>query len=352
MNTESLYNKTLKNKREFLSMTSIHVEEFDYLLSFFRSLWYKFYRTHTTIGKRRVSVFNGFRKDTPTLCSVEDKLFFILVYMKMNPLQTFQAVSFGLSQSKVSAWINVLLPLLKTALGQCDCLPLRDGFKLEKCLSALREQVKSQAEQQAEQKGEKLSIKQIEELNKPLTINQDGMEQAINRKLDDKAQEEEYNGKKKTHTYKNQVNCTDNQLIVFFSHSYCGSVHDKKIADEEACTYPDKTRLRQDTGYQGYTVENVHIIQPFKKPKNKELTEQQKWYNTYVGQRRIVVEHCISGIKRCRIIKERCRLSYRKRDEFALAAAALHNFRVKSPMRAYKYHEKLEIPRASARVRA
>jgi len=81
----------------------------------------------------------------------------------------------------------------------------------------------------------------------------------------------------------------------------------------------------------------VYIIQPFKKPKNKELTGKQKWYN---------------GIKRCRIIKERCRLGYRKRDEFALVAAALHNFRVKSPMRAYKYHEKLEIPRAQIHIRA
>lgn len=197
MNTGNLYKRTLKNKREFLSMTSIYIEEFDYLLTFFRPLWYKFYRTRTTTGERRVSVFNGFRKDTPTLASVEDKLFFMLVYMKMNPLQTFQAVSFGLSQSKVSAWIKILLPLLKTALHQCDCLPSRDGFELEKCLSALQKQVKVKAEQQAKQKGEVLSEKQIEALDKPLTVNQDGMEQFVNRKLDDKAQEEEYSGKKK-----------------------------------------------------------------------------------------------------------------------------------------------------------
>ena len=55
------------------------------------------------------------------------------------------------------------------------------------------------------------------------------------------------------------------------SHTYFGREHDKSIADQEQCTYPKDTRLRQDTGFQGYEpVSDVVIVQPFKKPKNGE----------------------------------------------------------------------------------
>lgn len=350
MKNQSPFEISYANRETFLSMTSLYPEEFDHLLRFFRPLWYKFYKYRTTVGKRRKSKFYKYKKLTPTLPTVEDKLFFILVYMKSNPLQTFQAVTFGLSQSRVSRWVSILQPLLTESLNQLNCLPLRSGFKLEQALNELQKQIKDAAEKKAVEQEQPLSKKQQKILDKPLTVNQDGMEQRVNRKLDNQAQKKEYSGKKKDHTYKNQVNCLDNQLILFFSHTYLGSVHDKKIADQEGCTYPDDTRLRQDLGYQGYTpsADNAVIIQPFKKPYNGELTTEQKWFNTYLGQRRIVVEHAISGCKRCRIIKERCRLSYRKRDEFAITAAALHNFRVQSPLRAYDYHEKIEFTRVRA----
>lgn len=100
--------------------------------------------------------------------------------------------------------------------------------------------------------------------------------------------------------------------------------------------YPNQTRLRQDAGFQGYAPDNVHVVMPFKKPRNKLLTDMQKWFNQYVSQRRIVVEHAIRGIKRCRIIQQSCRLKgYWTRDQIMNVCTALHNFRVKSPSRAY-----------------
>jgi hypothetical protein len=44
---------------------------------------------------------------------------------------------------------------------------------------------------------------------------------------------------------------------------------------------------------------------PTKKPKGKELTEEQKLENKKISSFRILVEHAIGGVKRCRIVKER-----------------------------------------------
>ena len=46
----------------------------------------------------------------------EDRLFFILVYLKTYALQVVQGRLFGMGQSKANQWIHVLLPVLLAAL--------------------------------------------------------------------------------------------------------------------------------------------------------------------------------------------------------------------------------------------
>ena len=97
-------------------------------------------------------------------------------------------------------------------------------------------------------------------------------------------------------------------------------------------------------GYQGYCPENVHIVQPFKKPQKRELTGTEKWFNQYVARIRITVEHAISGVKRCRFVKDKCRhFCQQFRDQVVLIATGLHNFRVCSPLRKYKSHFKFTL---------
>ena len=114
-------------------------------------------------------------------------------------------------------------------------------------------------------------------------------------------------------------------------------MHDKLIADEDELIFPDAIQLFQDTGYQGFRPKNVNIVQPFKKPKNAELTGLKKWFNQYVSRIRICVEHAISGVKRCRVIKDKCR-HFRQhfRDQVLNICVGLHNFRVCSPFRKYQ----------------
>ena len=103
------------------------------------------------------------------------------------------------------------------------------------------------------------------------------------------------------------------------------------ICDLEAPVFPPDINLFQDTGFQGYHPPGVTIYQPKKKPKGDELTAAEKADNNLISSIRIVVEHIISGVKRCRIVKE----VFRNTKEFfadqvmeiALAACARRNFR-------------------------
>ena len=83
----------------FLTLTSLTVAEFDYLLTHFTPRWERHYKYHTLEGKRRI--IPAFSEHANALLKGTDqKLFSLLVYMKNNPLQTFQAAVFGVSQPK------------------------------------------------------------------------------------------------------------------------------------------------------------------------------------------------------------------------------------------------------------
>jgi hypothetical protein len=79
----------------------------------------------------------------------------------------------------------------------------------------------------------------------------------------------------------------------------------------------------------GYDPEGVQTFQPQKKPKGKDLTAEQKEQNSLISSIRIVIEHIIAGIKRCRIVKDLFRNTKEKYDDLVMEiACALHNFRV------------------------
>lgn len=119
------------------------------------------------------------------------------------------------------------------------------------------------------------------------------------------------------------------------SKTYCGKVHDTNIAKQENCSFPQGITLYKDLGYLGYNPENVKLLAPKKKPRKKQLSTALKWSNKLISSVRVSVEHAIAGIKRCRIIKERCRVHLSRRENFMLIATGLHNLRVLSPYRNY-----------------
>ena len=134
---------------------------------------------------------------------------------------------------------------------------------------------------------------------------------------------------KKTHNVKNNLLCNTQKRILWLLQTFDGSVHDKKIADEQALRFPAGITLWQDTGFLGHNPKNVTVRMPIKKPKGKKLTDEQKRENGKISSFRIIVEHAIGGAKRCRIVKERFRCYKFGFDDLVMViACGLHNFRI------------------------
>lgn len=158
-----------KNEKQFLSLSSLQVSEFDTLLAAFSPCWERYYRYHTLKGHYR-SIPAHQEHGNAKLKSTPQKLFFLLVYLKTNSLQEHQAASFGLSQSKVSRIAGVLLERLSESLTSLGLTPLRNA--------------------------EDLSTHLKTHFNHVFTY--DGLERGIQRNTDPLAQEEEFSGKKRT----------------------------------------------------------------------------------------------------------------------------------------------------------
>ena len=68
---------------------------------------------------------------------------------------------------------------------------------------------------------------------------------------------------------------------------------------------PAGSRLLQDLGFLAFTLPEVEILMPTKKPRGQELTREQQRANQALHHRRLRIEHVNSSVKRCRIVKDR-----------------------------------------------
>lgn len=109
---------------EFLDFTSLTLEEFQTLVPPFEAAFQAHMAAWRLDGKpraaRRFKVYKNCPLPTP-----EDRLFFILVYLKTYALQVVQGRLFGMGQSKANQWIHVLLPVLLAALRTLGDAPAR-----------------------------------------------------------------------------------------------------------------------------------------------------------------------------------------------------------------------------------
>ena len=92
------------------------------------------------------------------------------------------------------------------------------------------------------------------------------------------------------------------------SETYGGRVYDKRIAEAAPYPLPAGSRLLQDLGFQAFTLPQVQILMPTKKPRGQELLQGELLANQALHYRRLRIEHVNSSIKRCRIVKDRIRL--------------------------------------------
>ncbi len=129
---------------------------------------------------------------------------------------------------------------------------------------------------------------------------------------------------------KNVLLGDDSCQVPFLSDTYEGSRHDKPIADQTPYPLPKGSALLQDLGFVGFTLEDIEITMPHKKPRGGELTAEQKAENRLIAHRRVRVEHIICSIKRLRIVKDTIRLwKDTARDMVMEVCVGLHNFRLR-----------------------
>jgi Helix-turn-helix of DDE superfamily endonuclease len=118
---------------EVLDLTSLTLDEFQRLVPPFEAAFEAHMADWRLDGRPRTAR----RYTTYTNCplpSPEDRLLFILVYLKTYPLQVVQGRLFGMGQSKAHQWIHVLLVVLRATLRTLGDAPTRSVQALAKRL--------------------------------------------------------------------------------------------------------------------------------------------------------------------------------------------------------------------------
>lgn len=159
----------------------------------------------------------GRKGDLPT---DEDKLLFILLYLKLYPTYDALAVLTGHQRSKCGDSVKLLLPVLEKTLGRHFVLPVRRGRSLEEI------------------------FRESPEL-KDVFI--DGTERRVNKPKKLKKRDKLYSGKKKSHTRK--------AIVV--------SDARKRIMDKNliANHIPESVTAWADTGFIGMQLSTAHRAQ-------------------------------------------------------------------------------------------
>jgi len=253
------YRDAKRNRQRLLALTGLTVKEFKALLPFFITAYEQRYEGKKTLsGKKRKRLVGGGRRGG--LKPPEQKLLFILVYLKTYPLQVVMGEMFELTQAGANQWIHRLLPVVQEALDKMGAKPERDGPQF--------------AQSERGRKDPKDYI--IDGLSKggpaPRTGREAsrghghfGTERRRQRPQDPKKQALHYSGKKQTHNDKNIVIANrKSKRIAFLGATYVGKTHDKRMADEAKVNYPRKSVVHKDTGFQGYEPPVQHTYQPKK----------------------------------------------------------------------------------------
>jgi len=292
------YDELSKNSTKFLALTGYMLEEFQALLPFFQVQFEKYVKQYALDGKPRTKRRYSEYRNCP-LRTMADKLLFILCYVKLGAIQQMHATLFGMHQPDANTWIHLLHPILNRTLADLGELPARDADAFEPEQDTLQ------------------------------IYFHDGTERPIPRPVDNTTQKEYYSGKKKCHTVKNILVIDTHCKIRLLTHTCEGKKHDKKAADEAGYSFPEGSALYQDTGFQGFTLAGVTILQPKKKPRGKELTLEEKEDNRLISKIRVRIEHAIGGVKRYRIVKDKIR-NWKQgfRDKVMETCCGLHNFRL------------------------
>ena len=291
----------LRTERMCKALTGLSIHEFKALVSDF-SFYYKEFEAKRK--KKRLRKVGGGRDSK--IESIEEKLFYVLWYMKTYP--TFDVASFnvGFARSSACTWMHDLLPILELTMKRKFVLPQRKISDPEEYFRLFPE-------------AKEVFVDAVERLKQ--------------RPKKKKAQQKAYSGKKKAHTRKSVVVTDAKKRILVVTKQKSGRRHDKRLADKESIfeMIPKEIPVMSDTAFIGEARVHPNILIPKKKTKKNPLTEDEKEMNKLISSYRVIVEHAIGGIKRYRCMSEKLRNHKAFIDDtFILLSAGLWNYHLAS----------------------
>ena len=289
--------RALKNERLMKALTGMSIEEFKALEPIFNEIMYEHFN-----NKPRQRAVGAGRKGA--LVNYSGKLFYILFYLKAYPTYDVAGFIFGADRSQCCVWTQDYLPLLEKTLGRTIQLPKRKIRSVEEFFDAFPE-------------------------CKDLFA--DGTERRAQRPRKAKNQKKLYSGKKKTYTRKNIIVCDEKRRILLVSPTKGGRVHDIKQFKKWQLgeSIPKEVALWGDKGFTGVGQSLRHngpAVTPHKKPRGKEMSQEQSQDNKVISGLRMVVEHAIGGIKRYGSMSNIYRNKKGQDDQMILICAGLWNF--------------------------
>jgi hypothetical protein len=285
-----------KNERLLKSLIGVTATEFSSLLPTFSKVLYE---SHAL--KKRLRAVGGGRKGV--LPNVKEKLFYILLYLKIYPTYDLAGFLIGTDRSRSYRWTIKLMPLLEKALGRACVLPARQTRTVEELLNRFP------------------GIKDIF---------LDGTERRTQRPKSGRNRNRRYSGKQRTCTRKNILGVSENKTVLFLSPSKNGRRHDKRRLSQANWlkVIPPGTTLWTDTGFAGIEQEvngGVTVMRPSKRKPGIKLTDEQKQENRVISGLRMVAENAIAGIKRFNCLTHVYRNHKGQDDSYMAIASGLWN---------------------------
>lgn len=272
-------NRALSNTAVLLPLTGLRKEQFKELsIAFDRELKRQKKAENRNRTRKRERAEGGGRP--PSLETSDEKLFFILLYLRVYPTMEVAAFLFDVVKGSIWTWVHHLQPVLEKTLGQTQDLPKR--------------QIRSVKE----------FMEKFPDVERVII---DGTERPVNRPKDPEKRKTQYSGKKKRHTRKNTIVTNETgKRILCLGYTADGSVHDKKDLTTTGFIdgIPPDIPIDVDLGYKGLENEDDRIHIPTRKPRNGELTSPQKEANKTISSRRVVIEHKIGHVKRYRCVSD------------------------------------------------
>jgi len=131
------YTSERDKANQILNLTSLTVEQFEQLVEPFEQAFVRYMQVWTMEGKPRTArAYTAYVKSP--LPSPEDRLLFLLTYLKVASLQVAHAALFGMTQPNANKWLHVLLLVLHQTLRDLGDAPARHLLALRERLAQLQ----------------------------------------------------------------------------------------------------------------------------------------------------------------------------------------------------------------------